>query len=35
MSRACLASIMGLYYRTRLDRDTDVTWSLVDILIWV
>ncbi|CAL8574676.1 hypothetical protein XPA_000631 [Xanthoria parietina] len=34
-SLACLASIMGLYYRTRLDRDTDVTWSLVDILIWV
>ncbi|KAL8671757.1 MAG: hypothetical protein Q9168_003752 [Polycauliona sp. 1 TL-2023] len=34
-SLACLASIMGLYYRTRLRRDSDVTWSLVDILIWV
>ncbi|KAL8654919.1 MAG: hypothetical protein Q9226_003243 [Calogaya cf. arnoldii] len=34
-SLACLASIMGLYYRTRLKRDSDVTWSLVDILIWV
>ncbi|KAL8676658.1 MAG: hypothetical protein Q9186_006842 [Xanthomendoza sp. 1 TL-2023] len=34
-SLACLASIMGLYYRTKLNRDSDVTWSLVDILIWV
>ncbi|KAL8836410.1 MAG: hypothetical protein Q9176_006349 [Flavoplaca citrina] len=34
-SLACLASIMGLYYRTRLKRDSDVTWDLVDILIWV
>ncbi|KAL8992215.1 MAG: hypothetical protein Q9169_007276 [Polycauliona sp. 2 TL-2023] len=34
-SLACLASIMGLYYRTRLERDSDVTWALVDILIWV
>ncbi|KAL8816421.1 MAG: hypothetical protein Q9223_004561 [Gallowayella weberi] len=34
-SLACLASIMGLYYRTKLKRDSDVTWSLVDVLIWV
>ncbi|KAL8927609.1 MAG: hypothetical protein Q9172_001319 [Xanthocarpia lactea] len=34
-SLACLASIMGLYYRSRLNRHGDVTWDLVDILIWV
>ncbi|KAL9001839.1 MAG: hypothetical protein Q9188_005198 [Gyalolechia gomerana] len=33
--RACLASVMGLYYRTKLDRSPDVTWQLVDVLIWV
>ncbi|KAL8917240.1 MAG: hypothetical protein Q9208_008079 [Pyrenodesmia sp. 3 TL-2023] len=32
---ACLASIMGLYYRTKLNRHSDLTWRLVDILIWV
>ncbi|KAL9009101.1 MAG: hypothetical protein Q9173_005838 [Seirophora scorigena] len=32
---ACLASIMGLYYRTKLKADADVTWTLVDVLIWV
>lgn len=33
--RACLASVMGLFYRTKLKRDSDVTWQLVDVLIWV
>ncbi|KAL9049292.1 MAG: hypothetical protein Q9206_005599 [Seirophora lacunosa] len=31
---ACLASIMGLYYRTKL-KYADVTWTLVDVFIWV
>lgn len=35
LCRACLASIMGLYYRTKLNRNSDVTWQLVDVLIWV
>ncbi|KAL8638381.1 MAG: hypothetical protein Q9228_004461 [Teloschistes exilis] len=34
-SLACLASVMGLFYRTKLKRDSDVTWQLVDVLIWV
>lgn len=34
-SLACLASVMGLYYRTKLNRNSDVTWQLVDVLIWV
>ncbi|KAI4246966.1 MAG: hypothetical protein LQ352_006241 [Teloschistes flavicans] len=34
-SLACLASVMGLYYRTKLKRNSDVTWQLVDVLIWV
>ncbi|KAL9604094.1 MAG: hypothetical protein Q9219_000682 [cf. Caloplaca sp. 3 TL-2023] len=34
-SLACLASVMGLYYRTQIDRFSDVTWQLVDVLIWV
>ena len=33
--RACLASVMGLYYRTKINRESDVTWQLVDVLIWV
>ncbi|KAL8980389.1 MAG: hypothetical protein Q9177_005895 [Variospora cf. flavescens] len=32
---ACLASVMGLYYRTKLNRNSDITWRLVDVLIWV
>ncbi|KAL8955203.1 MAG: hypothetical protein Q9193_006853 [Seirophora villosa] len=34
-SLACLASILGLYYRTKLNRYADVTWTLVDVFIWV
>ncbi|KAL8719428.1 MAG: hypothetical protein Q9225_003571 [Loekoesia sp. 1 TL-2023] len=34
-SLACLASVMGLCYRTKLNGRSDVTWQLVDVLIWV
>ncbi|KAL8935781.1 MAG: hypothetical protein Q9211_004519 [Gyalolechia sp. 1 TL-2023] len=34
-SLACLASVMGLYYRTKLNGNPDLTWQLVDVTIWV
>ncbi|KAL9119580.1 MAG: hypothetical protein Q9187_003867 [Circinaria calcarea] len=32
---ACLSSVAGLYYRTKIDRTADVTWNLVPVLLWV
>ncbi|KAI9702567.1 MAG: hypothetical protein M1836_001047 [Candelina mexicana] len=32
---ACIASAFGLYYRVKLGRNSDVTWKLVYVLLWV
>ncbi|CAD6576229.1 MAG: hypothetical protein ASARMPREDX12_007798 [Alectoria sarmentosa] len=32
---ACIASAFGLYYRVKLGRNSDVTWKLVFVLLWV
>jgi len=32
---ACIASAFGLYYRVKLGRNSDVTWKLIFVLLWV
>ena len=33
--RGCVASVVGLYYRATMTRNSDVTWELVYVLLWV
>lgn len=34
-SRACVSSVVGLWYRVGVDAWGDVTYDLVPVLIWV
>lgn len=33
MHRACLASLLSLYYRAQLDKTDDITWALIPVYI--